>query len=347
MSTPEAGSPRRTVVVIGCGGRGRAHAEGWQQDDRCEMIACADPVESSRADFCERFGVMAAYEDYPQMLQETSPAIVSICTWTGQHREMIEAAAAAGVQAIHSEKPMAPTWGDARAIEAVCAEAGITLTFCHQRRFGETFATARTLLRDGAIGQLRRIETSCPNLFDWGTHWFDMSFFYNDEVPVDWVMGQIDVAEESSVFDVALETSGLSLFHFTNGVEGLMTTGEVARDRLINRLVGEEGVIEVQPGGKPETPLRMWRGNGWETPAFTHGVPVPQHTIASCIDLLDALDKGIEPELSSRKALQATELIFATYESSRRRALVKLPLDTEDSALLTMLGEGLIGPGRS
>ena len=50
--------------------------------------------------------------------------------------------------------------------------------------------------------------------------------------------------------------------------------------------------------------------------------------------------------LSGRKALQATELIFATYESSRRRGKINLPLDVEDSALLTMLQEGVIGPGR-
>jgi hypothetical protein len=42
--------------------------------------------------------------------------------------------------------------------------------------------------------------------------------------------------------------------------------------------------------------------------------------------------------------LQATELIFATYESSRRRDRIQLPLDTADSALIAMLKEGLIGP---
>ena len=47
--------------------------------------------------------------------------------------------------------------------------------------------------------------------------------------------------------------------------------------------------------------------------------------------------------MSGRKALQATELIFATYESSRRRAKVTLPLEVADSALLAMLEEGTIG----
>lgn len=57
-------------------------------------------------------------------------------------------------------------------------------------------------------------------------------------------------------------------------------------------------------------------------------------------DLIDALKTGREPELSGRKALQATELIFATYESSRRRARIDLPLDIEDSPLHAMIESG-------
>ncbi|HEU5102589.1 MAG TPA: hypothetical protein VFU22_26375, partial [Roseiflexaceae bacterium] len=56
------------------------------------------------------------------------------------------------------------------------------------------------------------------------------------------------------------------------------------------------------------------------------------------LDLIESLKAGREPELSGRKALQATELIFATYESSRRRGRVDLPLEIDDSPLMAMLG---------
>jgi len=52
------------------------------------------------------------------------------------------------------------------------------------------------------------------------------------------------------------------------------------------------------------------------------------HTRA-ILDLIDALKSGREPEVSARRALQATELIFATYESSRRRGRIDLPLTTD------------------
>ena len=46
------------------------------------------------------------------------------------------------------------------------------------------------------------------------------------------------------------------------------------------------------------------------------------------------------------KPLQATEVIFATYESSRRRGRVDLPLKQKDSAYLGMIENGELKPKR-
>lgn len=331
------------AAIIGCGGRGRSHAEGYTVDPRTTIVACADPSPEARDAFAESYEVSAKYDDYHEMLNAESPDIVSVCTWPHFHREMVEAAAASGARAIHAEKPMAPTWGDARAMHAACDSHGILLTFCHQRRFGDTFQSARQLVRDGAIGELQRIEASCPNMFDWGTHWFDMMFFFNEETPAEWVIGQISVDKKHEVFGVALDTSGVSWIHFANDVEGLLVTGETGFGNLQNRLIGSQGVVEVTPGGKAEHRVRLVRDGKWTDPELTLGVPVSKHTIASVSNLVDCMESGAEPELSSHKALRATELIFATYESCRRRGRVVLPLDVDDSALLTMLADGSIG----
>ncbi len=55
-------------------------------------------------------------------------------------------------------------------------------------------------------------------------------------------------------------------------------------------------------------------------------MPAGGDTALFALDLIDALETVREPELSSRKGLQATELIFATYEFSRRRSRLVLPL---------------------
>jgi predicted dehydrogenase len=335
------------VGIIGCGkrrkeegstgfGMAHAHARGYQAAPATEIVALADvSLENARA-FQEEHGGERLYEDYREMLARERLDVVSVCTWPHLHAPMVVAAAEAGVKAIHCEKPMAPTYGASRRMARVCWERGVQLTFNHQRRFAPEFRTARELLRSGAIGELRRLEGSCSNLFDWGTHWFDMFFFYNDETPADWVIGQAEPRGGKEVFGVPMEGQGLSHIKFRNGVHGLLVTGFEDGWEARNRLVGTDGAIEVGPNDGP--PLRMWgKGQaGWQTVEIEHNQQLGDIVGRGVLDLLDALRAGREPELSARRALQATELIFATYESSRRRGRVELPLTIEDSPFLAL-----------
>jgi UDP-N-acetylglucosamine 3-dehydrogenase len=334
------------VGIIGCGrpwgkpgatGTGMAHhhAEGYEASPDAIIVALADINLENAQVFREEHGGDRMYEDYREMLAEESLDIVSISTWPHLHAEMVIAAAEAGVKAIHCEKPMAPTWGEAQRMVQVCQEHGVQLTFNHQRRFGSEYRKAKELLKAGAIGELRRMEGGCPDLFDWGTHWFDMLFFYNDETPVEWVIGQVEAGDGRTVFDVRMEEQGISHFGYRNGVEGLLVTrhGDFVG---YNRLFGDEGVIEIDMRRKPS--LRVW-GEGqsaWqevpteETEAVKLGV----------LDLIDALKTGREPELSGFRALRATELSFATYESSRRRGRVELPLEVDVAPFPVMPASG-------
>lgn len=331
--------------VIGCGGRGREHARGYTESPDVEIAAIVDPDDAARAKMAAAYPTATPYATHQEMFADQKLDIVSVCTWTGLHPEHVSACVAAGVRAIHSEKPMAPTWGEARNLFAAAEQAGIQLTFCHQRRFGAHFIKARELAQTGQIGKLERIEGYCSNLFDWGTHWFDMFCFYNNETPAEWVMGQIDTAEWQSVFGVPVESTGLSQIRFANGVFATLYTGS-DRDHggtCSNRLIGSHGVIEVEVSKGPRVRILRDGGSGWEAPDLTGIVPPVGDTTLSILDAVRCLQTGDRPTLSSHNALRATELIFATYESSRRRARVNLPLEQDDSALLAALGaEGIV-----
>lgn len=339
------GRPRQTEGATGFG-MSHYHALGYRQSPDARIVALADiNTENARA-FQAEHGGDTLYTDYHAMLRQEALDIVSISTWPHLHAEMVIAAAEAGVKAVHCEKPMAPTYGEARRMVEVCARHGVQLTFNHQRRFGAPFRRAKELLQAGAIGPLVRLEGACSNLFDWGTHWFDMFFFYNDETPAEWVIGQIDGRESRPIFGTLVEGQGISWFQFQNGVQGLLTTGHGTQGRNFNRLIGEQGMIEV--GHSAEVPLRIWgEGDpGWRVVDVGEGIHGLEYVGRGVLELIDALKEGREPELAARRALAATELIFATYESSRRRGRVDLPLEIDDSPLIDMLSHGVI-PGGS
>jgi predicted dehydrogenase len=332
------------VGIIGCGrpwksegatgfGMSHCHAKGYTDSPHATIVALSDLVLEHAQAFQAIHGGEHLYEDYHEMLAQEHLDIVSICTWPHLHAEMVIAAAEAGVRAIHCEKPMAPTWAEAKRMAQICNDRGVQLTFNHQRRFSPEFMQARDLLRSGAIGDLVRLEGACGNLFDWGTHWFDMFFFYNDETPADWVLGQVEPTGGRAIFGVQVEGQAISYVKFQNGIMGLLATSMEEGWPLSTRIVGTNGMIEA---ALRQDPLRVWAGGKgeWETIEL-EGDRSLQGTVArGVVDLVEALKDGREPELSSRKVLQATELIFATYESARHGGRIDLPLTAPDATIL-------------
>jgi len=339
-----AGRPWRTEGSTGFG-MSHVHVHGYEKTGKCRLVAVADINRENAEVFASQYGNAAVHTDYQEMLKQERPDIVSVCTWPALHAPMVIASAEAGAKAVHCEKPMATTWGEARQMVEACQRAGTQLTFNHQRRFLAPFRVARDLAHDGTIGELRRLEAACGDMYDWGTHWIDMCFFYNQETPATWVLGQIDAREPRTIFGVSLENQGLCEFKFENGVRALIFTGDDHDIGASNRLIGTEGVIEVHN----EAPHVRVRGRGegqWRTVDTPEGLHGNQAIDKGIADLIAAMEQGREPELSARKALRATEVIFATYESSRRRGRVDLPLTIDDAPLQAMLAAREIGPGR-
>lgn len=317
------------------------HADAYSVLDNCEMVACADIVQENAEAFAKAFNIPKIYLNHLEMLEKEDLDIVSICVWPHLHAQLTIDCAIAGVRAIHCEKPMADTWGDARLMAQECERRGVQLTFNHQRRFGKPFYMARNLLKAGEIGELVRLEGACGDIFEYGTHYVDMFGFYNDEYPARWVIGQIDCRTEKRVFGLLLEDCGIYNWQYQNGVYAVMATGWASGTiGAHNRLIGTEGVIEVGAGDIPLRIKRRGSGNWENIDCGNESLHGPDFIRRAIADIVDALEKGREPETSARRALNATEIIFAGYESSRRRARIDLPLTITDNPLVDMFKKG-------
>jgi UDP-N-acetylglucosamine 3-dehydrogenase len=339
------GRPKKLGNSTGCA-IAYNHAKGYAARKDCEIVAVADIKRENAETFVEEYPGPAIYEDYLEMIDKEKPDIVSVCLWIDLHRPVVLDLIDRGVKAIYCEKPMASTYGEARRMVEAADKAGVQLTFNHQRRFGGVFKKAKSLVKAGEIGELKRLEASCPNLFDWGTHWFDIMFFYNNQTPVEWLIGQIDSRTEKTIFGVRIEDQGIAQFRFSNGVEGLLATGPSASVvGAKNRLIGTKGVIELDPDDAPKQHLRIRRiGDAdWTVPKIKGNLHGQDAFTGAIGNAIDCMTNGKRPLLDCHNSLQATELIFATYESSRRRARIDLPLEIDDSPLLSMLANGDIG----
>ena len=83
-----------------------------------------------------------------------------------------------------------------------------------------------------------------------------------------------------------------------------------------------------------------------DTATWSHGVDpaIVACTAEGIANLIAALETGEKPVLDIGKAVRGAEIIFATYESSRSRSRVYLPLTAMDNALLAGLAQGFWSP---
>ncbi len=335
------------VAFIGCGRIARLHASIYKANARLNIAALADINRAGAEKFAADNGLQAAvYDDYRQMLSEQKPDLVSVCLWPQLHLQAVRDCAEAGIRAVHREKPMAPTWGEALDMVQAARDSGMQLTFGHQRRFLPIFQNAKAVLDSGELGTPERLEAWVHmHLLDMGSHYLDLMFMLNGDTPASWVFGQVDTRQSKAWFSVPCEYAAVGSFRFANGAHGLVHCGEghghpqgtgirVQCSGGVLDMPGWYDTLRVLPYGGPVREERFEK-----EPKGNEGRDLAP---ALCQDLLKGLDGVAEPSLSVTNAVHATEVIFAIYESSRQRARIDLPLTARDACYSSLLdGQGV------
>jgi predicted dehydrogenase len=163
-----------------------------------------------------------------------------------------------------------------------------------------------------------------------------MMFYFNRDEPAEWVLGQIDLREGKRIFGALHEGHGLSTFHFRNGVRATFFSGRDHEDMgCMIRAVGDDGVLEILDQA-PWLRVHRYDTPGWTDHDQGESIHDDLGIYRAIDDLLSCLKSGSEPLTSSRRALQGTEVIFATYASSLQRRRIDLPLGPCRSGLLTL-----------
>jgi predicted dehydrogenase len=319
---------------------GFRHGQKYADREDCRLVACADLVEDHAEGFAETLGG-EAYTDHEEMLAETAPDVVSVCTPVPATGDIVVDCAAAGVEAVHTEKPMGYPWGDCRRMALSCSRRDVQLTVSHQQRVSGSARRAKELIDSGAIGAVRRVEMTRGNFFDAGTHQVDMCNYFAGDPTVEWVLGNIDYSTEYIKKGVPQEQQAVAVWAYQNGVTGMAAPGIDGLVDANNRVIGTEGSIE--------------RDNSAETLRLhQHDAAGPE--VVECEatddraeaidDVITGLDTGEEPILGARYAMSASEIIFAVRESARQRGRVDLPLTVDEDPLAAMVEEGDLDPER-
>lgn len=325
------------IGVIGCGYRSAEHVRGYQKlGDKVELVACTDIDATAAERFAKWFNFKNFYTDYMEMLAREKLDIVCACVWPELHCKVVLDIANCPhpPKLLDAEKPIAVTCGDARKMVNVCRDKEIMLTICHQRRYVSGWHAAKELIAKGGIGTLQQMELNTADMMDWGTHWFDMMEYYNNELEPSWLFGQVGCSMDHTVYGVQMDTAGMVCIKWPNDVSAFMTTGRCKVDSYTIRLLGSEGLLDVRSN---KVELKRYDGK-----AVTFNYPDDEKyaTYLYVEAIVNCLLDGTESISSGKIALLADEMVFATYESARKHERVFFPTKITGNPLLTMLKSG-------
>ena len=150
------------LALVGLGGRGSIYSDIITTDHRgaAEIVQVAEPRPQQRGEVAGSLGLgqSATFSSWQDLVAADRIAdAVIITTQDRDHRPAIEAFADAGYD-ILSEKPLAGTEAECVAAVAAASAAGVFLGVCHVLRYSPNTLRIRSLLENGAIGDIVAIH---------------------------------------------------------------------------------------------------------------------------------------------------------------------------------------------
>lgn len=333
--------------VIGCGVIAPWHADSVVTSEYADLHAVCDVDAAKGQAFAERFGGVALYTDYRQMLKEADLDVVSICTPSGLHSEMTIAAAQAGVSVL-CEKPMAITVPQIDAMMQAVQDAGTKLEVIFQRRTYATTQIVREAVQSGLLGQLTLADAylkyyRSPAYYmsaDWRATWaldgggaLMNQGVHGIDVLV-WIMGEVKsvyAKAEAKVRDIEVEDTAVALVTFRNGAYGVIegTTSSNPGEPTTFVFHGDKGTIAFDDKGiqkwavaedrsvvAENDPEKCVTRSALSATTDPTSIGRAGHQ-AQVDDLCMAIAEDREPMINGASARKAVELILAIYASAQ------------------------------
>ena len=337
----------RRAVLVGCGVMGAGWLKAVASADlarRVEIVGLVDVDCSAAEKLKAQFGLDHAKvgTDLDAMLAKLDPDIVFDVAVPNSRREIVLTSLRHGCHVL-TEKPMAASMEDARAIREAVRETGLVHAVTQNRRFKRSIRRIRALLQSGAIGELSAMHCD----FFVGAHFGGFRDEMQHVLLLDMAIHTFDIARFMSGRDAeavyCLETNPVgswyahgaaanAIFELTGGVvfdyrgswaaEGANTSWEATW-----RIVGSKGTILWD--GENTITARVANGDeGFfrplkdvEVPEWTDVMTTREHE-SVIADFLNALDNGGAPESSGDDNIKSLAMVFGAIESAGARRRV-------------------------
>lgn len=329
--------PGMRAAIIGFGGMGQRHYQAYLQNG-VEVVAIADWNAARIPEVLPDFPRDHIYGSDRDLLGKEEVDILSVVTNGPTHAEVAIRAAEQGVPRILCEKPIATSLGDAGRVIDTAERCGTRLAVNHIRRWSSTYRQLKTLIGEGAIGDIRHLYLSMGSsgIGNFPLHFFDTARFLTGKEP-EWAIGFLDrTGTPNPRGPQFVDPGGYGIIRFGDGIRFFFDSSEDTGVQYLFQIVGRFGRIiidelndtwQVRAREKGDRGIPLTRyGTGMPIRPFDRDSP---HDIARLTaGAISELLKDGPVSCTGEDGRRALEMVIALHVSDERNhERVSLPLD--------------------
>ncbi len=352
------------IGLVGCGYIARnAYVPFLRDAAECEIVACADAVESMAVDLARDFAILTVCS-LEELLADPSIDVILNLTHPAAHAAVNLAALSAG-RHVYCEKPFALTREEGRAVLAQAQSAGKLIGCAPDTVLGPGTQAARRAIEAGAIGRAvgARLTWSSGGHEAWhpnpefyyqqgGGPMLDMGPYFLTALvhllgPMKSVVGRVSRAHETRTvqsgslrgreFIVLVPTHYSGVIEMVSGIHVLtMMSFDVpgAPDTgTLPEVMGERGTL-LSPDPNRFTGEFKTRSGGGEWEVSGSEFDYPSGRGLGLIDLVRAARRGGKPRASGEIAYHVLDAMLAFEDSDRTGRRVDLESTCEKPDLV-------------
>ena len=321
------------IGVVGTGGMGSAHCETLPRVEGCEFVGVADVRAEAAQKVAEQYHIRA-FQDYRELFNIVDGVVVA--TPPSTHREVVVAAAEAGVHAF-CEKPLSLTLADADAMISATDKAGVHLMVGQVLRFYPVHVLGRQLIDAGEIGNVVYIETDYSGAYRGArqrpSSWYGtVGGFLENGIHksdlINWYGGTaLTVAAEVGSFSghEDWEDYAVTLLRYDSGAVGVLRWGPFMGARGTNETIidGTTGSLRLDMRADVAY-FKKIDGKEWQEliPERTK----PHGVVGELTHFVDSIRENRRPLVDGRAGRHAVEVVLASYKSAKEKVKVSLPI---------------------
>lgn len=336
------------LLVLGTGGMAVQHVLHFRQDARVEIVACADAMPGRAEQFSTAHGIPKAFGSLDDAIAWGGFDAVTNVTPDSAHHPTTMKLVAAGKHVL-CEKPLAESHPLAREMAEKAEAAGVVNMVNLSYRNVAALETARQMIAQGEIGEVRHVEASYRQSWlvgrmwgDWrtdpkwlwrlsekhgskgvlgdvGIHILDFATYAVGMMPVSLQarLKTFHKAEGDKIGDYALDANDSATLsvEFANGALGVIHASRFMTgfaNTLKLDVFGTLGALQVEHGLE-WTELRACTGEDVHALAWRRVVAKPVETVYR--QFASAVLEGKSQEPSFRHAAELQKIIDLCYEA--------------------------------